>query len=238
MSKLISKLKKINKNNLLKIMLLFIFYFIYMNIANFICQQLGKSFDLTVVLFADCIFMLIILFIYQNNIKEDLKEIKQNYSWKRVLSTILLWCVIIFTFLILANLITKLISSILGIASIDNAEKVVKTQDLYKISNFYTIFKTMIFGVIAEELLFRESIREIVKNKCLFILVSSVVYTIVNVIYTDLNIKFLLLNIISFFLPSLLLSTVYIKNNSNIVILMLIKFVYNLIPLTILILGL
>lgn len=233
-----SKFSKLKTNDLLKTILIFFFYFVYMNLASLICQILGVSYDLTIALYADCIFMLTILFIYQNNIKEDLKYIRKNYSWKKLLKTILIWVVIILVFIAIFGIITELISPSLGITSDKSTTNTLKIHDLYNLSYFYMIFKTMIFGVVAEELLFRESVRDVINNKWLFIFVSSIIYTILNIIYCDLSSKFILLDIISYFLASLLFSTAYVKNNSNIVILMMIKFAYNLIPLTMLLLGL
>lgn len=237
-----AKFNKLKINKLLKTILMFAFYFAYTNIASLICQILGVSYDLTITLYADSIFMLIIVFVYQNNIKKDLKDLKKNNSWKKLLKTIFIWVIIIFVFMMISGVITELFFPGLGKSNdiLDNNTQ--KIVDLYNISSFYTIFKTMIFGVIAEELLFKESVRNVINNKWLFIFISAIIYTIMNFIYTDLSsfsLKFLLIYIVLInFIPFLLFSTAYIKNNSNIVILMLIKFVYNLIPLTILILGL
>lgn len=236
-----AKFSKLRTNDLLKTILMFFFYFAYTNITSLICQILGVSYDLTVALYADCIFMLIIVFVYQNNIKKDLKDIKKNYSWKKLIKTIFIWVIIILSFMMLSGIITTLIFPGFG-KIIDNADaNTQKIVDLYNISSLYTIFKTMIFAVVAEELLFRESIRDIINNKWLFIIISAVIYTIMNFVYTDLTIKnigILIIYILMSLIPALLSSIAYIKNNSNIIIYMLIKLVYNLIPLTILLLGL
>lgn len=230
-----AKFNKLKINKLLKTILMFAFYFAYTNIASLICQILGVSYDLTITLYADSIFMLIIVFVYQNNIKKDLKDLKKNNSWKKLLKTIFIWVIIIFVFMMTFGSIAELFFPGLGKSNLDNNTQ--KIVDLYNISSFYTIFKTMIFGVIAEELLFKESVRNVINNKWLFIFISAIIYTIMNFIYTDLSsfsLKFLLIYIVLInFIPFLLFSTAYIKNNSNIVILMLIKFVYNLIPITI-----
>ena len=219
--------RKFELNKLIKTLLIFLFYFTYTNIANSICNIFGITYDLSIALYADCVFMAVIVYIYQNNIKNEFKDFKNIYNWKKLIKTILMWTGIIFCLIVI-------ISALAG----DVSENTKKIKDIYNISLFYSIFKTMIFSVIAEELLFRESIRDIIHNKLIFIVISAFIYSIFNIIYTELSFKYFLTNILSiYFFPSLLFSTAYIKNNSNIIILMLIKFTYNLIPLTILLLG-
>lgn len=236
-----AKFSKLQAHDLLKTILIFFFYFAYTNLASLICQIFGVSYDITVALYADCIFMLVIVFAYQDNIKKDLKDLKKNYSWKKLIKTIILWVIIIFVFMMLSGVITEIIYPGLG-KTIDTSDSnTQKMADLYNISPFYTIFKGMLFSVIAEELLFRESIRDIVNNKLLFIITSAIIYTIMNFVYTDLTIKnsgILVIYVLIYLLPGILFSTAYIKNNSNIVIDMLIKLVYNFLPLTIALLGL
>ncbi len=233
-----AKFSKLQAHDLLKTILIFFFYFAYTNFASLICQILGVSYDLTVALYADCIFMLVIFFAYQDNIKKDLKNMKKNYSWKKLLKTVFIWIIVIIIFNFIFGMLTELIVPGFGKTIEASDSNTQKMADLYNISPFYTIFKGMIFSVIAEELLFRESVRDVINNKWLFIIVSALIYTTMNFIYTDLSINNLGLYILSYLLPALLTSIAYIKNHSNIVILMLIKFIYNLIPLTIVLLGL
>lgn len=225
-------------NNIIKTLLIFLFYFTYNNIINSICNVFGLTYDLSIALYADCVFMLAVIYIYQNNIKNDFKDLKKNYTCKKFLKTIFLWILIILIFNLLLGFITELISPGLGVTNDTMDNNYQKIYDLYNISTFYTIFKTMIFGVVAEELLFRESIRDVIHNKYIFIIISALIYTTMNFVYTDFSSNFLLLDItLIYFIPSLFFSTAYIKNNSNIIIYMLIKFTYNLIPLTLLLLG-
>lgn len=93
----------------------------------------------------------------------------------------------------------------------------------------------MIFGVVAEELLFRESISDVIKNNVMFVIVSSLLYTLMNFLYSDLTIEYVWIYILMYLLPSFLFSLAYVYNKNNILMLMLIKFVYNLFPITILI---
>ena len=114
-----------------------------------------------------------------------------------------------------------------------------KTDSLYTLSNsslLYAMFKTLIFAVIAEELLFKKSIRDLITNNILFIMISSSIYAFMNIAYTELSfISFI--TFIRCFIFSGILSYIYIKNDDNIFIVMLVKFFYNLIPLLLLLFG-
>ncbi len=222
-------------NNITKTLAVFLLYFTYTNITMYICNTFGIKYDLSIALYVDCVFMFILVYIYQNNIKADIKNLKENYSLKKILKTIIFTVLIIFFAYLLFTLIVTVFFPNVQTSSDDNTEKI---RDLYNISVFYTIFKTLIFGVVAEELLFREAVRDIIKRKWLFIIISVLIYTTINFIYTDFTTKTLLFDIIFKLYWGFMFSITYIKNNSNIVILILIKFVYNLIPLTILLLGL
>ena len=109
--------------------------------------------------------------------------------------------------------------------------------NLSQISFAYTLFKTMVFGVVAEELLFKQSLRKAITNNVLFVISSSFIYAVMNVIYGDLNSPYLLTDMLSYFVVSATLATIYVKNNDNIVLVMFIKFFYNLLPMCILIAG-
>lgn len=217
------KNKKVDKNKLLiKTVSVFFIYFLYSYILNLLFDG-----SITASFIADLLFMFGIIFAYKDNLKDDIKKLKSKYNIKKIIKTIFLWIVVIIFFNFFMGIITDLIFP--G-AQLD--ENSLSIRKLFSVSVFYTIFKTMIFGVIAEELLYRESVYDIVKNKWFFIIISSFVYTILNFAFTELNDQNLLLSILTYFLPALIFSTAYYKNNCNIIILMLIKFTYQLIPLT------
>jgi hypothetical protein len=71
----------------------------------------------------------------------------------------------------------------------------------------------------------------------LFVISSSLIYAVMNVIYGDLSSPYLLTDALSYFAVSATLATMYIKNQDNIILVMFIKFFYNLIPMCIMIAG-
>ena len=202
-------------------------YFIYSQVFT---SLFGSS--ILVNFIADLVFLVAIVFAYRDNLKEDAKDLKKNYTVGKIIKTILCWVAIIFVFNIAMSMLTDLIFP--NASMDDNTEAL---DSLFKISSIYTIFKTMIFAVTAEELLYREAVHDVIKNKWLFILASSVIYTLLNFAWTGFSSNTILNDVLSYFLPAILFSYAYYKNDSNILVLMLIKFTYQLIPLTVMILG-
>ena len=225
-------MKKVNKkiksqDRILRTVLFFMLYFIYSQVFT---SLFGSS--ILVNFISDLVFLVAIVFAYRDNLKEDAKDLKKKYTVGKIIKTILCWVAIIFVFNIAMGMLTDLISP--NASMDDNTEAL---DSLFKISSIYTIFKTMIFAVVAEELLYREAVHDVIKNKWLFILASSVIYTLLNFAWTGFSSNTILNDVLSYFLPAILFSYAYYKNDSNILVLMLIKFTYQLIPLTLMFLG-
>lgn len=220
----------VKNKQLIYMFLAFFLYFLYSNYVILLGNSIGIHNDLAIMLGADIIFMIFIIFLYRKNIKDDVKDIKKSYSLGKIIKVILFW----FLALVLLNAVMGAITDLVapGFEPDDN------TNALYSLSKGYMMFKTFIFGIIAEELLYREAISTVVTNKILFILISAIVYTLMHFVFTGFPSQNLILYIAMYFIPAIFFSLAYVKNNNNILILMLIKFVYNLIPLTLLFLGL
>lgn len=218
---------------LIKTLLVFISYLLYSNVISVVFSTFKVTNTTMISFLADLIFLVCIIFVYKDNLKNDFENLKKDYKISNIIKTVIIWVVIIFVSTILMGAITEMIYP--NVAADDNTNAITSLLDA---STFYTIFKTMIFAVVAEELLYRESISDVVKNKYLFVVISSIIYTIMNFIFVGFESNIIAMYVLIYFLPALLCSTAYVKNNNNIIILMLIKFFYNLIPLIILLSGL
>lgn len=224
-----SNSKIIDNGKLIKTLLVFICYFLYSNITSIILSTFKVTNTTLVSFVADILFLIGIVFAYRNNLKSDLETLKKDYSIVKIVKTVVAWVVIIFIFNILMGALTEVLFPNLAVDDNTNA-----ITSLSNISTLYTIFKTMIFAVIAEELLFRESIGDVIKNKPIFLIVTALVYSLTNFVFVGFKADFNLMYILMYFLPALLFSAAYVKNKNNVIILMLIKFFYNIIPLIIL----
>ena len=210
---------------LIKTLLVFISYLLYSNVISVVLSTFKITNTTMLSFLADLIFLVCIIFVYKDNLKKDFQNLKKDYKISNIIKTVIIWVVIIFVFNILMGAITEMIHP--NMATDDNTNAM---STMFKTSMSYSLFKTMIFAVVAEELLYRESISDVVKNKYIFIIISSIIYTIMNFIFVGFESDIIVMDILSYFLPALLFSTAYVKNNNNIIILMLIKFTYNLIP--------
>ena len=220
-----------NKNNaLIKMLGAFFVYFLYSMYSLTLGKALGVNNELAIMFVSDIIFLVLIVIVYKDNLKKDAEMIKKDYKISKIIKTVILWVIVLFVLNIVMGAITDVIAP--GLA-IDN-----NTEALWGMSKIYTVFKTLIFGVVAEEILFRESLRDVISNNIIFIIVSAIIYTAMHFIFSGLPESNTIIYMAIYFIPAIVSSLAYIKNKSNILILMLIKLVYNLIPLTILFLGL
>ena len=215
---------------LLKTTSLYLVYFLYTYFGSFIASLFSGIDSQLIMLLLDIIFLVVIVLVYKQVLKKDMQILKKEYSVKKVLKIVAIG---FFSIVLLNIVIAALGTHLFENASMDqNTESI---QNLASLSMLYTVFKTMIFGVVAEELLFRESLSELIDNNVVFILVSAIIYTIMNFVFTSE--AFSISQILAYFLPGLLFGTIYVKNKRNILFVMFTKFAYNIIPLVILISG-
>lgn len=216
---------------ILKVVGIYLLYFLYSKLAAFFAQTITLMNGKAMYLIFDIFFLVLICFLYYKDLKKDYENLKKDYNWKKIL-------LLVFLFIVASFFINFLLEGIrlafFPNAVIDENSQSIKT--LAELSPIYAIFKGMIFGVIAEEILYRESLSGIVENNFMFILVSSIIYTLLPFVFSTSEIS--IMNLLTYFIPSLLISYIYVKNNRNIITVMIMKFAYNLIPLTILIIGL
>ncbi len=216
---------------LLKLITIFLVYFIYTTVISNILGIFKINDEVIISFIADLIFFLGIVILYKDDLKKGFIKFIKNYSFLKKVLFVIKWVVILFTINIIGGVITEIIHPSLTEDGNTNA-----IYSLASISTFYTIFKTLIFATITEELLFKKSIREVITNNIAFIIVSGLIYALINIMYTDITVL-TVIDLFQYFIFSSVLSYIYVKNEDNIVMPMIIKFFYNLIPLTILLLG-
>ncbi len=215
---------------LLKTTSLYLVYFLYTYFGSYIANMFPTLDSQLVMLILDILFLLVIVLIYKKALKKDFQILKKDYTVGKIFKVIAIGFLSIIVINVLVAGITQLLFQE---GSVDQNTQSI--QNLASLSMLYTVFKTMIFGVVAEELLFRESLSDLIDNNVLFVLVSAVIYTIMNFIFT--SDAFNMSQVLAYFLPALLFGTIYVKNKRNILLVMFTKFAYNLIPLVILISG-
>lgn len=218
------------QGKLLKAILIFITYLFYMPIVGIVLKPFNLN-ETLISFLAEALFLIVILIIYRKKLKESCTTFFKEKSTKEKLFLIGKWFVIIEAFTIITGMMISL--AFPNVGTDDNTQAI---YELFKVSSIYSIFHTMIFGVVAEELVFRQNLRDVIKNNTLFIVTSSFLYAMMNIVYTSFSIS-TLGNLLQSFLGAAIFSYLYIKDNDNIFTVIVVKFCCNLIPLILLFTG-
>lgn len=175
-------MKKIIKN-----ILIFVSYFIYditfkailyaFNINYFNLEMNQKIICTSII---EIIYVLILFFLYKKELKNELKDYKNNYK-KYLSDNIIIYLLGVLLMGICNIIISKLINQ-----SLSGNEIIIREN----ISKFpiYMIFSSVIFAPIKEELIFRKSIKNIFNNKYIFIILSGFIFGLLHISnYNNLN---------------------------------------------------
>ena len=214
----------LKSETLLKTVSLYLLYFLYTYFASAIISLLPMINGQVIMAVLDILFILIALFCYKGELKQDLKELKSKYKTGQIVKIVLLGVVT----MIALNAFTALLAQVFN-SNVLMDDNTASIQVLAGQSMIYTIFKMMIFGVVAEEILFRESLNKVLTNNILFVIVSTIIYTGMHFVFVGAPTS--IFQVLPYVFLAILLGTIYVKNDRNIVLVMLIKFAYNLIPL-------
>lgn len=203
---------KENKNNLRSIMII-ILYFIFPYVMKFL-----SGVKWLVVLFY-MLFALLILYLYRNTFKKDFKDIIENK--KKYLSSILINVALIFVIMLITNALIGMLFDIK-----QTSENDYSLLAMFK-SPIILMFLTSLYYPVIEGVIFRKSVRDIIDNKWIFIIFSSVFYFFFNVAYTSLSFTSIITSLCYLF-SMMLLSNYYYKTN-NFTASVIVMMIYNLI---------
>lgn len=144
--------------------------------------------DLQLIIYSFCCniaFLIIIIACYLKTLKKDFKPFFKSF-WKNFEESFKYY-IIGLGIMIASNLI---ISFIVGGSTADNEELVRSSIDLAPLLMFIEV---SIYAPLAEELLFRKSIREVVNNKWLYIFISGFIFGALHVVGTENPLEYLYL---------------------------------------------
>lgn len=222
-------MQTVKMSSLMKTLIVVIAFFTYNFVITAILNVFGITNEVITMFVPDIIFLIGILIVYGKPLLADVKSFHKDHKFSKRLLIVLLGFII----LVGVNMGASVISSIISPEEIvdDN------TNALYSLNTLYTIFKVLVFSVIAEELVFRKAIGDVIENKIAFVIISSLVYSLTNILYSDLTSIVVWAGVVSYFAIYLTLSIIYVRNNDNIYPVMIMKFLFNLIPVAILLSG-
>ena len=214
-------MKKVLKN-----LLIFISYFIYITLIkgilfvfNINYYNMDIKYKILTTILIQITYIVFIIILYRKELKEDIKKFKENYK-KDIYNYL-----IIYLLGILLMGISNIILSRITNQSVSGNESMVRIYiDNYPL---YMIFSSIIYAPFIEEMIFRKSIRNIFKNKYLFIIISGLLFGIVHI--SSINLNELLFSI-PYIIMGIDFAYIYYKTN-NIFITMTFHLCHNLVLL-------
>lgn len=221
------KINNIQNFDVIKTIIVLVAYFTYNLVISSLLMVIGLNSSISSFFISDLLFLLGVIIIYRQDIKTDFKSFNNEGKISKKILTVLFWILMIFV----VNLLFGAITNGMFDSSQDS-----NTSALYSLgqeSLVYMVFKTLVFSIVAEELVFKKSISKVINSKILIVILSSLFYAIANIIYCDLTSLPVWIDALGYFVIYLITSIMYVKHNNNIFLVMIVKFFYNLIPLAI-----
>lgn len=200
------------KMKLFKNISMFFMYFIYeiiialtMNILSINFSKWSNSSINIFMLLTDLVYLVFVIVIYRKELKEDLKDFKDN-GFKYIIKYIPIYA---FGILLMA-ISNMLVYKITNIPISENEELV---RNYIKMFPIYMTFSTVIYSPIVEEITFRKTFRNIIDNKYFYILLSGIIFGIIHTT-GDITNKNEILLAIPYIIMGIDLSYIYYKSNN------------------------
>lgn len=159
----------------------------------------------------------LIMMIYNKKIIKDFKDMKKN-NMKYFNKYLKYWLIGLFIMMI-SNLFINLIVT----NDIPSNEQAIR--ETFNISPIYIFFSAVIYAPIVEELIFRQSIKNIFNNKWLFIIISGLSFGSMHIFNSFKNITDLLY-IIPYSTPGIIFAYM-LEDSDNICVPMSFHFIHN-----------
>ncbi len=172
------------------------------------------------------IFLLLIVIINRQYLKDCLKNLKKDKHWLR---TIILYTLLFFIIMFVSNALITVISNATGI-TLDTDTANTQMNKMFNIVPFgtlFVVFLTCIFYPFIEELIFRKSLKDYIGNAFLFVLISSLLTWYFQVSISSPKIPEFILALTSLF-NSIFAAVILVKKN-NILYTIFPRMLFNLI---------
>lgn len=195
------KENKIEENfSSIKSILIILSYFVLPYLVKFITKSSLIS-SLIYIIYA-----IILIYFYKKTFLVDFKEIKKD--WKKYLKIGAISVLLIFVSMIIVNAIIGILFDI----------KVTSENDYSLLSMFnknpiIIIILTCIYYPLVEGIIFRKTIRDIIENKWVFIIFSSLFYFFFNIVYTSMSFDNILSSL-CYLTTMMIVSNLYWKTNN------------------------
>ena len=180
----------------------------------------------------DILITVAICCIYYKDLKKGFAQFKKSeHKYKYII-----WAIGIYLAILGINILVAKYYPSLANAYYNDRNRAL-TNELITKYHLYGAFKLLLYTPIVESILFSLSLRKVIKNNVIFIIIASSLYTYFNYAFAGLESINLLGSLFIWFIPRCLYNYSYYKNNNNIFVLIFIVFILNLIPLIFTLLG-
>lgn len=232
MTKPTKKVNNINNNSNNKLLISMFVWILYI-----VWLLKISSTQLTIVnVITHIIFAGILVGLYWNDLKAYWKNFKSNK--KKNIKSVILYLVIILVLLFASNILITAISSMMGGSfDSDSSTKIIST--VFKkvpFGTMFVMFLMIIFYPIVEELVFRKSLRDVIKNPIIFIIISSLITWYFQVTLVNPQISEFVLSL-SVFFNSIVSAIIFVKKD-NILFSIFPRMLYNIIICAVQLIGL
>lgn len=195
---------------IIKTIIVIVFFLTFNTITVYTLQFLGLNFNnmnkntlsITCILI-EIVEILLLFFIYYNDMVHDLKDFKENF--KKYLKFGLKWWTIGLILMYVSNIIVYLIT----LQGASNEE--ILQEQIIKLP-LYMLFSSSITAPFTEEVVFRKSIRDVFSNNILFIVVSFLVFGGMHVLTSSSLIE--VLYIIPYGIFGAIFAYMYVKTDN------------------------
>lgn len=154
-----------------------IFYSLWTQLINIIKELFNHSFDSTLEFIFNSILLIGLIYIYRNDLKNYLKDFKKNT--KKNILMILIFSILIIVLVPIINLLINNIFKIDGGTANDNSLLESFRNNPLKIG-----LMTIIYYPIVEEIVFEKTLKDVISNKWLFMVLSSLFFWYYNIAFS------------------------------------------------------
>jgi membrane protease YdiL (CAAX protease family) len=199
-------MNKEKRNAVITILLYFLVMFgstIPLNLMGIDIAHTSTTLKIVYSTASETLLMAIIMLLNINVLKKDWQDFKINY--KKYYHKYFIYWFKMLGMMVVANII---VSAVTGNLSSANEETI---RSVMKYSKLYIVFSAVIYAPIVEELVFRQSIRSLIKRKWAFIITSGFVFGLIHCLGSATLIEYLY--IIPYAIPGCVFA--YILYDSN-----------------------
>lgn len=212
-----SKEKQMNLVNILVICLYFLWPYMLNGIINFF--DLSENIILYISLSINFLFLFIIILVYKKKFKVYINKLNKNFK-KNLFDSIKIFLLGLGIYVLFNTLF-----NIAGISSLSNHNAMLS---IFRKVPIIFILNTLFYYPVIEEIVFKMTLKDIIKNKWIFVVFTGLFITLFQVLFS-MNNTIDLLDILPNVALACSLSYIYYKTD-NIIYPILIRMCYNLIP--------